>query len=95
MLSGEPFGAAHWVRNFAEPVFFSNAIDRLLASGFTTFLEVSPHPLAKHALEANLRHRGLTGRALSSMRRNEDARGAMLDTLGSLYASGTSVACLL
>ncbi len=92
VLSGEPFGAAHWVRNFAEPVFFSNAIDRLLASGFTTFLEVSPHPLAKHALEANLRHRGVTGRVLSSMRRNEDARGVMLDTLGSLYASGTPVA---
>ncbi len=55
MLSGELF-AEHWVRNFAEPVFFSNLIDRLLASRIHTLLGVSPH--LQPALQVDLRHRG-------------------------------------
>nr|AYM54557.1 hypothetical protein [Racemicystis crocea] len=90
-LAGERFDAAHWVRNFGDPAFFSTAIDHLLQQGSRVFLEVSPHPLVLHAIESNLRRAGLRGVTLASLRREEDERGVMLDTLGALYALGASV----
>jgi acyl transferase domain-containing protein/acyl carrier protein len=90
-LSTDAFDAAHWVRNFSEPARFSTAIASLLARGFTTFLEVSPHPVVKPALEADLRLRCQPGRALASLHRGEDERSVLLDALGQLYAGGAAV----
>ena len=91
ILAGENFNASHWVRNLCDPVFFSQAIDHLIQRGFGLFVEVSPHPFALHALKSNLRRSGLRGVTLPSLRRDEDERGVMLDTLGALYVLGASV----
>ena len=91
VLDGERFDASHWVRNFGDPAFFSAAVDHLVQEGFSVFLDVSPHPTAKHAIEANLRHAGRRGRVLPSLRRGEDEREVMLDTLGALDTLGVPV----
>nr|AAK19883.1 soraphen polyketide synthase A [Sorangium cellulosum] len=90
-LDGERFDASHWVRNFGDPALFSTAIDHLLQEGFDIFLELTPHPLALPAIESNLRRSGRRGVVLPSLRRNEDERGVMLDTLGVLYVRGAPV----
>jgi acyl transferase domain-containing protein/NADPH:quinone reductase-like Zn-dependent oxidoreductase/acyl carrier protein len=91
VLDGERFDAAHWVRNFGDPAFFSTAVDHLVEEGFSVFLEVSPHPAAKHGIETNLRRAGRQGRVLASLRRGEDEREVLLDSLGALDTLGVPV----
>ncbi|MCY1077694.1 type I polyketide synthase [Archangium lansingense] len=90
-LEGESFDAAHWAKNFAEPVFFTGALSHAIREGHRTFLEVGPHPILKHPIESTLRHAGQQGLVLSTLRRQEDERSVMLDTLGVLYARGQHV----
>ncbi|MEP7121036.1 MAG: SDR family NAD(P)-dependent oxidoreductase [Byssovorax sp.] len=90
-IDGSALDAAHWVRNFGDQAFFSSAVGALIKRGHRVFLDVGPHPISKHSVEANLRHEGAQGVVLSSMRRDEDERGTHLDTLGALHALGLPV----
>jgi acyl transferase domain-containing protein/NAD(P)-dependent dehydrogenase (short-subunit alcohol dehydrogenase family)/acyl carrier protein len=90
-LDGKALDAAHWVRNFGDAAFFSGAVNELIRRGHRVFLDVGPHPITKHSVEANLRHAGVRGEVLSSLRRDEDERGTLLDTLGALYTLGLPV----
>ena len=90
-IVGELFDASHWVRNLCDPAMFSTGIDHLLQDGFDLFVEISPHPIALRAIQSNLHRSALRGVVLPSLRRNEDERGVMLDTLGALYVLGARV----
>ena len=90
-VAGESLDAAHWVKNFGDPAFFSRAVDDLIRRGHRVFIDVGPHPITKHSVETNLRHAGVTGRVLSSLRRDEDERTTLLDSLASLAAMGLVV----
>jgi acyl transferase domain-containing protein/acyl carrier protein len=90
-LDGGALDAAHWVRNFGDQAFFSNAVGALIQRGHRVFLDVGPHPISKHSVDANLRHHGVQGVVLSSLRRDEDERATQLDTLGELHALGLPV----
>lgn len=90
--TGRAFDAAYWGRQMCEPVLFAEAISGLLARGFETFVEVGPHPVLggvmRECFSACDREDGL---ALSSLRRGEDERVAMLKSLGALYTRGQDV----
>ncbi len=45
LLDTRELGADYWYRNLREPVEFEGATRALLAGGYRTFLEVSPHPV--------------------------------------------------
>jgi 1-acyl-sn-glycerol-3-phosphate acyltransferase len=87
----ERFDAEYWWRNIRQPVLFGAAVQRLIADGYDTFLEVSPHPVLGAAVNECLAHAGKTGVCLPSLRRNDDDRGIMLRTLGHLYTRGAAV----
>jgi len=91
VVAGERFDAAHWVQNFCEPLAFSSAIDQLIDAGHHSFLELSPHPGTLHAIQSNLRRRGLRGALLPSLRHDADERGVLLDALAALHALGANV----
>jgi acyl transferase domain-containing protein len=91
LVDGSGWGADYWARNLREPVLFSSAIEHLSASGTTTFLEVSPHPILLPAVEQVLAHHGRQGAGVGSLRREQPERAALLDSLGSLYSLGHSV----
>jgi acyl transferase domain-containing protein/acyl carrier protein len=90
-IDGSALDAAHWVRNFGDPALFSGAVDTLIGRGHRVFVDVGPHPITKHSVETNLKHAGVRGVVLSSLRRDEDERGVLLDTLGALHALGAPV----
>ncbi|WP_437712862.1 SDR family NAD(P)-dependent oxidoreductase [Sorangium sp. So ce448] len=90
-LGGERFDAQHWVDNFGNQALFSTAINGLIGGGIGVFLEVSPHPLVKHAIESNLRRAGASAVVVASLRREEEERAVLLDTLGALHARGFEV----
>jgi acyl transferase domain-containing protein/acyl carrier protein len=87
-ISGNELNASYWVNNLREPVLFHSAIQALLSDGFETFLEMSPHPLLVGAIRQTIEQNQGFGLALASLRRQEDGRTALLESLSRLYARG-------
>jgi len=96
-LDGAELDAAHWVRNFGDPAFFSRAIDALIGRGHRVFVDVGPHPITAHSIETNLRRAGAApgspggGVVLPSLRRGEDGRRVLLETAAALYRRGAPI----
>jgi acyl transferase domain-containing protein/acyl carrier protein len=86
--NGSALDADYWVRNLRQPVLFGSAVQSLIADGFRTFLELSPHPLLVPSVQAGLAEAGQSGLALGSMRREEDERSCMLASAGALHVAG-------
>ncbi|HVH47169.1 MAG TPA: acyltransferase domain-containing protein, partial [Labilithrix sp.] len=89
--AGEELDAAHWMRNLCDPALFSRALDAVIHDGVDLFVELSPHPIASPAIQANLSHRGLRGAVLPSLRRDDDDGAVMRDTAGALYVAGAPI----
>jgi acyl transferase domain-containing protein/NAD(P)-dependent dehydrogenase (short-subunit alcohol dehydrogenase family) len=90
-LGGRRFNASYWVRNLRQPVLFAQAVEKVLASGPATFLELGPHPVLAPAVQQSVERHGPGGRVLESLRRGEDERAALLDAAGALYVDGYAV----
>ncbi|MBO0856855.1 MAG: type I polyketide synthase [Chloracidobacterium sp.] len=89
--NGMLFDAGYWRRNLREPVRFSTAIQRLYNNGCQFFVEISPHPVLTDSIQKSFRHMGKVGRAVASLRSEEDALASSLRALGELYTSGYSL----
>jgi acyl transferase domain-containing protein/acyl carrier protein len=84
--------ADYWVANLCSPVRFSPALRRLLESGHSTFVELSPHPILLTGAREDAEHLHRSATLLPSMRRDDDGRSTMLSSLGTLYTLGQRVA---
>jgi myxalamid-type polyketide synthase MxaE and MxaD len=89
VLDTTALDADYWIRNLRQPVLFATAVGRLLQHGVGALVEVSPHPVLLPAIRQDLADAVLT---LSTLRRGEDERRAMLGSLAELYAAGQPVA---
>jgi len=90
-MSGKDISPAYWWSNFRKPVMFHGAIDTLLDEGFDTLIELSPHPVLLQTLHDIFKERGVDGRALHSLRRNEDDHRNLLGSLSALYTAGFEI----
>ncbi|MBK9266370.1 MAG: thioester reductase domain-containing protein [Polyangiaceae bacterium] len=90
-LHGPELVASYWSDNLRRPVLFSHVIQKLISDGYTTFLEMSPHPILMPSVEENLRDKQTEGSTLASLRRGLDERVCMLESLGRLYVAGYPV----
>src|SRR5437763_3687014 len=100
---GKELDATYWARNIGEPVRFVGTVQQLLNEGFDCFLELSPHPVMRHALQQTVRHTTAARRTaqkvepqqagliVGSLRHDADERETLLLSLGTLYSSGASV----
>ena len=87
-LAGPELTAAYWADNLRAPVRFGQAIESLLADGFTLFVEMSPHPILVPAVEEVRQAAGVPGLAAGSLRREQPERLTLLDSLGALHVHG-------
>ena len=87
VCDGREFDGEYWARNLREPVLFSPAIKKLLADGYDTFLEISPHPALTTSIHETSEHFGYRSVALGSLKR-EESLSALFRTLGMLYTLG-------
>ncbi|MDG4866313.1 acyltransferase domain-containing protein, partial [Streptomyces sp. T-3] len=71
-------GPEYWFRNLREPVRFGPAVEELLNSGHSTFLEVSPHPVLAMGIRQAIDLHGGDGAALSTLRRGHGGRHRFL-----------------
>ncbi|HJX30022.1 MAG TPA: acyltransferase domain-containing protein, partial [Thermoanaerobaculia bacterium] len=83
-----PMDGDYWAANLRHTVLFSDAVEHLLGAGFDLFLQIDPHPILATPLEQTFAGRG---RALASLRRREDPRSVLFDSLGALWAAGRPV----
>ncbi|HEY7833600.1 MAG TPA: beta-ketoacyl synthase N-terminal-like domain-containing protein, partial [Ktedonobacterales bacterium] len=90
--AGPELDAAYWVSNLREPVRLAATVQQLVAEGYDTFVELSPHPTLIGAVQQMLQPLRGAGRALPSLRRQEDGRAVLLESLGALYTVGCPVA---
>ncbi|MFI6174130.1 beta-ketoacyl synthase N-terminal-like domain-containing protein [Nonomuraea sp. NPDC051191] len=93
-LTGDRYGVHewdgdYWGRQLCEPVLFAAAMERLITDGHETFVEVGPDPALTGAMTQCLGAR--PGQVLASLQRGRDDRAALLETLGTLYATGHRV----
>lgn len=90
-IEGFSFNANYWWRNVRETVRFFSAIHRLMEKGYSTFLEISPHPVLSSSISESLIHFGGKGSILPSLRRKENEQVTMLGSLAKLYTLGFDV----
>jgi len=80
-----------WARNLRSTVFFSVAVERLLADGYAAFVELGPQPALLRPIHDIARQAGAEVIALPSMRHGTDERTCLLESLAGLYVGGYAV----
>ncbi|MFP2906884.1 type I polyketide synthase [Pyxidicoccus sp. 3LFB2] len=85
------FDAAYWASNLIQPVHFWPAVERLLKDGVDGFLELSVHPSLLNPIEQGLHQVGVKGVVLPSLRRPDDDRTVLLQSVAQLFAAGAPV----
>ena len=90
-IDGTELTPAYWARNMREPVAFAAAIEALLETKRDLFLEVGPHPVLSTPIFETARHAGHEISVVSSLRRDEPERAALLGSLGHLYSLGCEI----
>jgi acyl transferase domain-containing protein/acyl carrier protein len=88
LSDGVELDAEYWWKNIRFPVYFASAVDTLIEDGYTSFLELSPHPVLAGSISESLTKRGEKGTVLTSLRRHENEQELMLTSLGTLYIQG-------
>ncbi len=77
-VTGAALDADYWARNLRNPVLLAEAMAWLLEHGYTTFVELSPHPVMGHALEESIATARQEGIVLPSCRRDEGESSVLL-----------------
>ena len=90
-VAGFGYDGAYWWRNVRDPVMFASTMDGIIEAGHRTFLEISPHSVLSGLVAECLGRSKAKGRVLSSLKRKEPERKALLATLARLYVSGHDV----
>ena len=91
LVQEECHDGGYWYRNIRWPVLFAEAVGHLIENGHLLFIEVGAHPVLSAAINECVMQRGIAGRVLSSLRRDEPESLSLRKLLGSLYTCGTSV----
>jgi acyl transferase domain-containing protein/acyl carrier protein len=90
-LSGPELLAGYWADNLRQPVRFAQAVQSLLDEGHGLFVEMSPHPLLVPAVEELRLSAQRPGVSVGSLRRGQEERPELFESLGKLWAQGHSV----
>jgi len=91
VVEGQDLVGSYWVTNLRAPVRFHQAIEGLVADGFTIFVEMSPHPILGPSVEEVRQAAGVPGLVAASLRRDQPERLTLLASLGALYIHGHSL----
>ncbi|GAA4254347.1 type I polyketide synthase [Dactylosporangium darangshiense] len=90
-IDTETLDAEYWYRNLRVTVEFERATRTLLAHGYRTFVESSPHPVLAIGLQETFDAAAVTAAAVPSLRRDEGDRRRFLQSLAQAHANGVPV----
>ncbi len=81
----------YWWLNVRQAVRFADAMKAVMEDGFTSFLEVGPHPVLGSSIKECAGHLGYRVRSFTSLKRKEPELRTVLTALGELYCAGHRV----
>ncbi|QDQ09836.1 type I polyketide synthase [Streptomyces spectabilis] len=87
-LDTRELDAAYWYRSLRQPVEFADSVSALVADGFKTFVEASPHPVLAAGLGELV---GSGGVVAGSLRRGDGGRARLLTSAAGLFVRGGRV----
>ncbi|WP_431772426.1 type I polyketide synthase [Streptomyces cucumeris] len=90
-LDTSAMDARYWYGNLRGAVRFATAIRALADAGYTTFVELSPHPVLTTAVQETLEAADTDGVVLETLRREEGGMERLLTSLGAAWAHGLPV----
>ncbi|MEW1550082.1 acyltransferase domain-containing protein [Streptomyces tsukubensis] len=90
-LDWREVGPAYFVRNLREQVRLADATAHLLREKFDVLLEISANPVLASALQQSVDDFGRTATVLTTMRRGDDDRTGLAETLDALARLGTKI----
>jgi acyl transferase domain-containing protein len=88
LLEGPEMDAAYWMANLREPVKFHDTVRMIAKEQDAVFLEVSPHPVLRTALEDTLRDAGARSTVVTTGRRHSDEGRELAKAVGRVFADG-------
>ena len=89
---GHRLDAAYWWHNVRDTVRFRAAIDRIIDDDYSLFLEIGPHPVLGNAIVECLTARGVEGKPLASLRRQDNEPAQVMTSLAALHNLGVEIA---
>ncbi|MFM0731011.1 SDR family NAD(P)-dependent oxidoreductase [Paraburkholderia sediminicola] len=90
-LAGTELDAHYWWRNIREPVRFGDAIAQIAQTGVRLFLEVGPHSILRSYVAQTLDEARVSGRSLSTLKRNHDSAQMLHHAIYAVLANGARV----
>ncbi|MEV0281757.1 type I polyketide synthase [Streptomyces sp. NPDC050610] len=90
LLETPVLDADYWCRNLRGRVDFASATRALLADGYGTLLEVSPHTVLTSAMQGSAEESGADAHVMGTLRREQGDLKRFLTSLGELYAHGVA-----
>ncbi len=93
-LDTAELGSDYWYRNARQTVQFASTVAALLADGYRAFVEISPHPVLRGALEDVIDgtlEDGESAVVAGSLRRGEGSAGRFMISLAELWVRGATI----
>jgi acyl transferase domain-containing protein/acyl carrier protein len=84
---GISFDAAYLGRNVSNTVRFGAAVEAMLADGFSTFLEIGPHPVLGASIAESAGAQNEVVTLLASLRRGRPERETLLQAAAGVFGS--------
>ncbi|EPD96937.1 hypothetical protein HMPREF1486_00433, partial [Streptomyces sp. HPH0547] len=89
---GSAMDSGYWFTNLRSRVRFAEAVEKLAAEGFGTFVEVSSHPVTTTAVQEIVEAAGTqTGIVTGSLRRDDGGLDRFLTSAAELWVRGAEV----
>ncbi|OBK30164.1 polyketide synthase [Mycobacterium asiaticum] len=87
---GEPIhDVEYWMKGMRHSVYFTHGIRNAVDSGFTTFLELAPNPVALMQIGLTTAAAGLhDAQLIATLARKQDEVESMISTMAQLYVYG-------
>lgn len=91
IISGKNLDAAYWADNLREPVRLRTTLEQMTTDGYTTFIEISPHPVLEQNLLECFESFRVDAVLIPSTYRNEDEGKALMKGMAKLSCANYPV----
>jgi acyl transferase domain-containing protein/thioesterase domain-containing protein len=91
VLAGPELDSGYWYENCRRPVSFEPVVRSLLAAGFRTFVEVSPHPVLHVPLSDTAEDADVDVACVGTLRRGDGGLARFRLSLGEAWTRGVAV----
>ncbi|KAH3732369.1 polyketide synthase [Pelomyxa schiedti] len=91
LISGKLLTPDYWSKQIRRPVYFQKAISAAIKDGYTTFVEISPHPVLSMYIRMIADSLSVNVNAVPTLIRKEKERLTLASNVASAWAGGAKM----